>query len=431
MKKVLFPILALILALVTPVLAARPVQYDGSTAITFSAEPAILSGDSDPDVTITTTTTAAPTDVIDAGKVTIQLAVDEFGDPVSAGSVSVSDWVSLNPSGDNPTGGVFSLPVDLEDWGFVPGTVGGFRAHYVGSWYYDEDDRYKVKNHFSPEVDLMAIASSGSISGAKFYDANTDGVWDVDELAIEGWKVELYDGEDTLLDTQFTDEDGEYTFADLDAGTYTVKEVMPPGETTFNSVTYPKWLNTTDNSITVEDLSGPSVDNNFGNVCIGYDGGGHSKGFWGNSNGEEKIGEMGLEDTLAYLRDDLHLRNADGSDFDPEDYDGFEAWLQSANAVNMAYMLSAQLAAMELNVLAEFVDDSSLVYAPGTTSANSAGFASIRDLRTEANAEIGTYSTAFDGDDWRAYQEALKNALDAANNNVNFVCPEFCPFTYE
>jgi hypothetical protein len=264
---------------------------------------------------------------------------------------------------------------------------------------------------------VVEYTVGGSISGAKFYDTNTNGVWDEGEPAIEGFKIELYDDENTLLDTQFTDENGEYLFDELDAGTYIVKEVLPSSE----------WINTTDDSITIEDLSGPSEDNNFGNVCVGCDSGGHGLGFWGNNNGAALIGD----DDLALLVS-LNLRNDDGTDFDPVDYDTFEAWSpQGANATNMAYMLSAQLAAMELNVLNEFVGDEALVYAPGTNSANAAGFASIGDLMSEADAELGLHGTAIAGDDWRNYQEALKDVLDAANNNVNFVCPEPClPIVY-
>jgi hypothetical protein len=277
---------------------------------------------------------------------------------------------------------------------------------------------------------IYTPATAASISGAKFYDANTNGVWNEGEPAIEGWMVELYDESESYLDTQLTDVDGEYLFDDLDAGTYTVKEVMPPGETIFNDITYPTWLNTTDDSITIEDLSGASEDNDFGNVCIGYDGGGHTIGFWRNPNGEDKIGEMNEEETLAYLSD-LNLVDADGNSFNPTTYAQLDDWLHYASATNMAYMLSAQLAAMELNVSAEFVDGSALVYAPGTNSANAAGFDSISDLMTEADEELGLHVTALAGDSWRAYQEALKNALDAANNNINFVCPEPClPIEY-
>jgi hypothetical protein len=40
-----------------------------------------------------------------------------------------------------------------------------------------------------------------------------------------------------------------------------------------------------------------------------------------------------------------------------------------------------------------------------------------------ANTELGLHPKAVDGTPYRAYQEALKNALDKANNNTNFVVP--------
>jgi len=96
----------------------------------------------------------------------------------------------------------------------------------------------------------------------------------------------------------------------------------------------------------------------------------------------------------------------------------------------MAYMFSAQMTAMYLNVRAGFVSASALVYAPGTNSANAAGFATVGDLLSEASAELAAHPTAYNGDPWRSYQEALKNAFDWANNNRTFVQPgpEACPF---
>ena len=62
-----------------------------------------------------------------------------------------------------------------------------------------------------------------------------------------------------------------------------------------------------------------------------------------------------------------------------------------------------------------------VVYAPGATSANSNGFASYSSLLAEANAEFGVHPVTLDGSPYRTYQTALKNALDNANNNLNFV----------
>lgn len=127
--------------------------FEGSTILEFSDNPANLSGDSSPDVTITTTTTAegASAALISEGKVMIELATDGSGNPVPAASVDT--WVALNDPGVNPDEyGVTTLEVDLDALGFVCGTVGGFRAHYVTG-----GGRDKVGTHFSDEVDLTAV----------------------------------------------------------------------------------------------------------------------------------------------------------------------------------------------------------------------------------------------------------------------------------
>jgi hypothetical protein len=59
----------------------------------------------------------------------------------------------------------------------------------------------------------------------------------------------------------------------------------------------------------------------------------------------------------------LNLRNADGTNFNPVSYTAYRSWLLKAKATNMAYMLSAQLSGMELNVFNGKVSGSSLIYA--------------------------------------------------------------------
>ncbi|WP_243093876.1 hypothetical protein [Thermus thalpophilus] len=209
-----------------------------------------------------------------------------------------------------------------------------------------------------------------------------------------------------------------------DSGAYTLSEVPPPPGW------WPagRWLPTTPTSgeVTVgsSDVHGPD----FGNVCLGP-GGGRTLGFWSNKNGQNTMNGLGMDAILAELRA-LNLVDASGNPFDPMGYSGFRSWLLGANATNMAYMLSAQMAAMYLNVRAGFVSGSALIYAPGTQSANPAGFATVSALLEEANAELGLHPTAYSGDPWRSYQEALKDAFDQANNNRTFVQPgpEACPF---
>ena len=131
----------------------------------------------------------------------------------------------------------------------------------------------------------------------------------------------------------------------------------------------------------------------------------------------------------------LNLRNPNGSKFNPANYTQFRNWLLNGNATNFAYMLSVQLAAMELNVEGGLVGGSALVYAPGAENANAQGFVTVTDLMSEANQALGVNNVdttndgipdalrIFGGNPQRPYYEALKNALDKGNNNLNFVQP--------
>jgi hypothetical protein len=107
--------------------------------------------------------------------------------------------------------------------------------------------------------------------------------------------------------------------------------------------------------------------------------------------------------------------------------------LTSANASNMANMLSAQLAAMKLNVLSGGVNGGALIYAPGTNSANALGYATVNAVMTEANTLLcsgGSNLLILSGNPDRPRAEALKTALDKANNNLTFVQGSPCPFTF-
>ncbi|HEU4393921.1 MAG TPA: hypothetical protein VFS92_00025 [Planctomycetota bacterium] len=242
----------------------------------------------------------------------------------------------------------------------------------------------------------------------KFYDANANGTWDSDESAIEGWKIEVA-GASGYTDVVYTS----WT-ATLDADDYTFTEGTPV-ET--------NWLHTTPESVSLTLENGDEEDVTFGNLCLGA-GGGYTLGFWSNKNGQKLIGS----DDLAALRD-LNLVGYSGSAFDPTSAAQVKSWLLSGNAVNMSYMLSVQLCAMKLNVYNGSASGSSLVYAPGLGTSGlvdvdgdgTSDFISVADLIAAADAELATHSTAYSGDAWRGYQEALKNALDAGNNNLNFV----------
>jgi hypothetical protein len=149
-----------------------------------------------------------------------------------------------------------------------------------------------------------------------------------------------------------------------------------------------------------------------------------SKGFWTNKNGQALF-NTNSAGALALL-DGLNLVNANGTAFNPTTYAQFKTWLGSASATNMAYMLSAQLASMELNVFFGKVGGTSLIYAPGTTSANANGFATVNAVMSEANTDLGAFPNTTSGTPGatdRAHQSALESALDNANNDTTFVQP--------
>jgi hypothetical protein len=91
---------------------------------------------------------------------------------------------------------------------------------------------------------------------------------------------------------------------------------------------------------------------------------------------------------------------------------------------------------MELNVRHTFVNGSALVYAPdlsafGTAGLNGHGFISINDLMAAAAGEIQVHPLTDLNSPYRSYHEALKNVLDAANNNKSFVQTSAGPFSFE
>ena len=271
-------------------------------------------------------------------------------------------------------------------------------------------DNFKVKE------DGTVVLPTATLRVRKFYDANANGVNDA-EVLLTGWKFRIQDGIDFIRFSPVN--------LIVDPDTYTVTEFLPI-ET--------NWVTTTANPQGVTLVDGDDKTLEFGNVCLGA-GNGLTLGFWSNKNGEKAIQNCqggGTAGTLAFLVG-LNLRNANGTNFDPASYNAFRSWLLSATATNMAYMLSAQLSAMELNVRCGTVNGNALIYAPGLPTVAPSGFASVNTIMNAANAELllhGDTTSGGPGDTFRTYQENLKNALDRSNNNLNFVQAQPCPFSF-
>jgi hypothetical protein len=283
------------------------------------------------------------------------------------------------------------------------------------------------------KTDNFKVLSNGtpppSIVGVKFYDANVDGQQNNGEPGINAWWVELYTQDPSTSLYSFASDDnthivagtdGNFSFDNLDASkVYGVCEVIPSGS--------PTWVPTTARS--AKGLV-PPAGVNFGNVCLGTGGqNAVTLGFWSNKNGQSIL--TGSKTGTAFLStftfiNSLNLKKADGSSAVPfANYAALQTFLLKATATNMAYMLSAQLVTMELNVASGNVSGSTPIYAPGTgLSLNGVpDFTTVTNLMAAANTELGLHNVTLSGSPYRSYQEALKNALDAGNNGNNFVQP--------
>ena len=248
----------------------------------------------------------------------------------------------------------------------------------------------------------------------KFYDANANGL-DDDGQPINGWKYQVFADDNLIIDAET------YHCSVVDPGTYHVIEGTPVENT---------WVHTTPGQVDLTLANGETKTADFGNLCLGA-GGGLTLGFWSNKNGQA------LETANDFTNlTNLCLRTATGADQNftgtlAQNKTALNSFLLNANATNMANMLSAQLAAMYLNVAHNKVSGTALVHTGGCGNTGFDGsFITITDLIGAASTELCLHPLTKSGSPFRAYQECLKNALDNANNNINFVQPTPCTFTF-
>jgi hypothetical protein len=280
-----------------------------------------------------------------------------------------------------------------------------------------------------------------AIIGEKFYDLNGNGVLDPGELGIPGWQIAISGAAVDSSNPIFTDAAGQYTFEiDQNTGLYTVTEIFPPAP-----VSGPKWVATTATSGTVVSDNPSNPGPNFGNVCRGLPGNALTLGYWSNKNGQTLMTGSGTGTTIkpgvVTLLSALHLVNATGASVTPfANYSKFNSWILGATSTNAAYMLSAQLATMELNVYFNPVIGvgMALVTDPVLISrlnipANPAGdhYISINDLMVAAITELASFPYVLAGNAERPYEVALQTLLNSLNNNLDPIIlgPGACAFT--
>ena len=250
-----------------------------------------------------------------------------------------------------------------------------------------------------------------SISGSKHFRT-------ADGTKLVGWSIVVTDASDVVICDTVTDSSGDWTCEIPGPGTYTVTETLPSGPGYTWTQVAPAAPGT---HVVVFDpnVAVDVVDADFVNDCtVDMRPGGHTIGFWGNKNGQAEFndaspaGDQGTAANIAGLQA-LNLKTATGANFDPGTYAAFKTWLGDAKAVDMRYMLSAQLAATYLNTTNKI----------GSSTVTNGAFLAewtVNGITTTQtiDAWIAEASGALNAGLSKTVLGEYKNLFDAINNNA-------------
>jgi hypothetical protein len=284
----------------------------------------------------------------------------------------------------------------------------------------------------------------GTFSVDKFYDANGNGAQDAGEPPIAGWPMTLNE----LLPTPGATQNTPATWLLLDPGNYSVTEAIAAGTSWYisykggasglkadNLLAAPVLLS--GSSAAMRTISGITIVANegesrlFGNYCV-VGSGGLTLGFWSNNNGQAILAQHDIAWRTLLNGPDLvsaSPKKTGGFTVTPFNVDvvkafatynskkqltggafyDFMQWILAAqSSINgeARYMLSAQLAAMMLNVAYGGVDGNALDPNSGKT---------INQLIADAQNALSDLTVS------RENVVAIKTYLDLLNKGGNVI----------
>jgi len=306
--------------------------------------------------------------------------------------------VQLFPFNDTPNpGGEYKVWVTLFS-NYDPVNQGNFGFDNADT----KTDNFKVRNS------IVATTGgppppAGCLNLFKIYDTNTNGQQDPNEIIINNWQFSVQ----SVATSQITYYSTPLIVNDLPFGDYIVCDSRP---------TQYFWVPTIALCSTVTLSNIECVNVMRGCVCVGGAAvAAHGANYWGGNP------SLITSADLAAL-DALNLKTAAGTDFDPTTTAQLIAWGGAATTANPRYYLSVQLAVSTLNTR-HGTDASTLVLGEGVAIADGfpSGFFPLSALQSLANSQAGSGT----GD-----MLATASILLDANNNVIYVQPQPCPFSF-
>ena len=263
-----------------------------------------------------------------------------------------------------------------------------------------------------------------SIGDRLWSDANWNAAQDPAEAGLVGVTVILKDAANVIVGSTKTGANGIYAFSNLLAGTYSIAVQRPAGYTKTYDV---DGLSTLDKATVTVVAAQNRRDVDFGyanNTSPPPPGRGCSISYWLSNDGQTLLTQTDFSTLSA-----LSLRKSDGS---ARDFTGslsankssLIAWLGDHTAINMAFQVSLQFAAFQLDVIHGFYQPASIIPTP---SCNADGFMTASQFIAAIDAQLSQDGYTPAGDPNRAAQECLKTALDAINNSCT---PTPTPFEY-
>lgn len=285
----------------------------------------------------------------------------------------------------------------------------------------------------STDVENLNFGNNIRASGRKFLDANQNGSND-SEPGIQGFKIEIAWCQDAacssipqVVQTVYTDANGDWstvlppppTVPTQATWWFRVCEVLPPsGSWTQTAPAGACYIVQVGGAGT----PGPNTGLNFGNYCrVTF---GKTLGFWSNRNGQIVFDSLSGPTALAGLTA-LNLRDGAGAHFDPSSYTAFRTWILNATATNMAYMLSAQMAATYLSARAANAGSVQVWFMGDWITVNTA----ISNANTLlSDGTCGSSCVVLSDNPLRSSMAAYKDLFDAINNNL--AVTRGCPVVY-